>query len=45
MLGHDFLAKYGVPRAVRDAIGSPDEVRWGEYPIWVVRKGEGKCRV
>jgi hypothetical protein len=39
MLGRDFLAKYGVPRAAREAFDSPDEVRWGEYPIWVARKG------
>jgi predicted O-methyltransferase YrrM len=45
MLGHDFLAKYGVPRAVREAFGSPDEVSWGEYPIRAVRKSEGRCRV
>ena len=38
MLGHDFLEVYGVPEAVRIAFGQPDEVSWGRYPIWMVRK-------
>ena len=44
MLGHDFLAKYGVPQAVRAAFESPDEVSWGEYPIWAVGKTVSRTR-
>lgn len=42
MLGHDYLPKYGVPAAVADAFGQPDEVSWGAYPIWKVTKAAGR---
>lgn len=45
MLGHDFVSRFGVPAAVREAFEAPDEISWGDWPIWCVRKTRGRSRI
>lgn len=43
MCGHDYCQEFpGVVEAVAEAFGAPDELSKGDYPVWIVRKREGR---